>query len=261
MAEEIKKNKVYVNTYQGPFQNSDFLVVEYDDVIQAPELIFLHMLTSSKTDLSELFDMEYIYSFTKFTELIEWYIFRPNKELFTNIQPTEKCLDIAKTMFPSNDISESFTNFSEFFVEKTMDSSEIIDDILENSSLNFFKTFKIMMNSSTVKSKIVFSKYSPEFCKVISNKLTRLCGSDVTVQSCTDLSSLLKDEKVTNNSTFVFSNINHVNDVKETNLLEKSSIVLSEPYGYNYKDSKYKVDIEALFKDNIFKFNCFDNYN
>ena len=259
--DDVIKNKVFVNTFNGPFLNSDYLVIEYEDVLQAPELIFLANLISSKPEsVSLLFNMDNLYeSISQMPELIYWYINRPNKEVFTNIEPTELGFKIMESTFKSEDMTESFKNFSNYFVDSCI--CDTYNSILENADLNFMKTLYSIYHTEMIKKVIIFSKYSPNLCSLISRYLTKTIQKELTVISCTDLGSLLKSKGITNNSTFVFSDITYINTLKEVGLLDRSSILISEPYQYNYNGDEYKVNIDELQKEYLFKINFFDNYN
>ena len=75
-----------------------------------------------------------------------------------------------------------------------------------------------------------------------------------------DIQDVLIKNQVTSDTTFVFSNILHVIDLIQTNLINYSSIIIADEYFYNYNDEMEPIiNFEELFKNYIFKIDFFNN--
>ena len=75
-----------------------------------------------------------------------------------------------------------------------------------------------------------------------------------------DMQEVLIENKITSDTTFVFSNILHILNLIQTNLLNYSSIIIADEYFYNYNDEMEPIiNFEELFKDCIFKLDFFNN--
>ena len=74
-----------------------------------------------------------------------------------------------------------------------------------------------------------------------------------------DFETVLKENNITRNSSFVFSDINKIEKLNNAGLLPYSSILLGEYQGYNYDENGApKVDIDKLADNNIFKMYFFN---
>ena len=65
-------------------------------------------------------------------------------------------------------------------------------------------------------------------------------------------------------STYVFSDIEKVNDLVKMNRLNLSCVLIANGLRYNFMEndsSKLKVDLEELSKKYIFKYSFFDNFD
>ena len=77
-----------------------------------------------------------------------------------------------------------------------------------------------------------------------------------------DLVKVLKENEITSNSTFVFSDITKINSLKEAGILNLSSVIIADRYGYNYGgENEVVIDLEKYLSEDTFKLDFFDNLN
>lgn len=245
--ENKKSNKVIV-TYNSPFLNSDSLLVEYDDVLKSPFFIFLLSIKDNEAlkilfKLTELEDLD-------IDSLYEWYLNRKNKNIF-------KCLPLNDGILESyfdNDM-ETF----EIWCDKTL--YELIDQnpyfVEYDSDLNFMSSFHKLLSGSLVKKYYIYTRY---FSNAIKEDIERLFGERIKYVYG-NLEDIIKVNNITSNSTFIFSDIKNILSLKNANVLQYSSVIIADKYGYNYKDNKDIINIDDLLNSYTFKLDFFDNIN
>ena len=101
--------------------------------------------------------------------------------------------------------------------------------------------------------------YSNDYSERLKEEIVEEYGTNVKYVTG-KISEIIKEENITNNSTFVFSDIRNILELEEANVLGLSSVVVADRYGYNYQDEKNLiVDMERLSKENVFKLDFFNN--
>ena len=242
------KKKVIL-TYDAPFLNSDFMFIEYDDVIKCPFFVLLKLLQNNKS-LNEIMDTSEIDALS-LEELYEWYLSRQFKNIFLNLPLRD---GIFETYF--NDDEDLYIDWTENLLYHELDT--LTECVESNCILNFNIILKTIIGSSVV-SKIFV--YSDKFSESIKDDLIKTYGDKVKYVYG-DLTTVLQENKITANSTFVFSDVTKIKILKQLNLLNLASVVIADRYEYNYKNKNdLRVDLEELSKDNVFKLDKFDNIN
>lgn len=235
-------------TYDAPFLNSDCLFVEYDDVIESPFFILLNCLKDNE-GMRLIFDLSEISSMN-IEELYEWYIMRKEKNILLNLPLIDGVLEY----YFNNDED----NFKEWCESLLYDEIDNIDGLLEiKAEANFSTILKTLLSKNVVKKTYI---YSNKYSKNLEEELKEEFGSNIIYVSG-DIKKIIEDNNITNNSTFVFSDIMNVLKLKEAGILEYSSIIIADRYGYNYKNDSNDViiDIESLLSESVFKLDFFNN--
>ena len=242
-------NKKFV-TYDSPFLNSDALFVEFNDVLTSPFFIFIWQVHDNAY-INEIFNFD-SFKGKNVSEIYDWYIRRRHRNPLLDIPLRE---GVFEKIFRNN--KKEFINWTWEFLYKELDA---LPEIMQfNSTLNFFESLKIAAPQPMIKQTYVYSEYPSETIKTWLDKNYHLHVSYVSG----DLKEILKENNITYNSTFVFSDITKINILKEMDLLKFSSILLADKYDYNYKEdnSDYIINIDGYLKETSFKFDCFDNIN
>ena len=245
-----KNNKIFLAS-DTPFLNSDLLFVEYFDVLKSPYFVFLAASKDNEVlnqifDLSEFSDMSTV-------ELYEWYVKRKRFNVFHNLKIREEAY---VNMFHSND--KEVMDWIEDLAKTSIDS---IPNIVTDYELNFDHTLKHIKRDKKILKRIMI--YTPFYSESIYNDIAENYGNGIEYVYG-DLDDVLSDEenKITSNSTFVFSDVSKIYALKNNNLLEFSSVIIADKYGFNYNDyndDKVKYDLIELRKEILFKLDFFDN--
>lgn len=240
------QEKIAFTSYNSPFLNTDCLFIEYDDVIRSPSFMILQALLNTQA-LSDFFQFE-IFSSYDTDELFEWYYSRKYKNILWNIPLKQGILE---NTF-KNDVV-NFYKWCDVFINQETNS---YPEIFLKGHLNFYNILSIFAQQSMVKKIYVWSEFENN---AIRDDIDKSFGSKVSYVFGLNLQQLLVEHKISSNSTFVFSNINNITSIKDADLLNYSSIVLAEYFGYNYDKNKYNINIDKLREKYLFKFDTFDN--
>lgn len=236
-------------TYGSPFLNNDCLFIEFNDVLTSPFFILIFLLRDNGA-LNTLFNFDR-FKKAEADEIYEWYVNRRTINPIMSIPPRE---NVIRDYFDNS--LQNLNNWGWDFLYQELD---VIPDIMEvHSELNFAASLTMICEAGVTKNIYVYSEYE---ASAIRTWLSEKYGSHVTYITG-EMHEVLKKYKITSNSTFVFSDITKILTLKDVNLLNYSSVLIADRYGYNYtKDkSNYILDIERLIKEgNTFKFNCFNN--
>lgn len=241
--------KNVIITYDSTFLNSDAIFIEYDDVIKSPFFIYLDSIKNNEA-LKTIFDLSEI-SDLNFDELYEWYINRKNQNIF-------KCLKLQDGVlekFFNNDI-EIFNKWCETVLYESIDTNEYF--VKTDTELNFVDSLDMLLKVNIVNKYYIYTPIESKFIKEdiqkrFKNKITYVYG---------DLKEVLKNNNITANSTFIFSDVSKVLILDEIGLLNLSSIAIADRYGYNYKDSKnIIIDKNNISNKIVFKMDFFNNIN
>lgn len=253
MEETGKQNKIILST-EGVFMNSDALFIEYLDVIKSPFYIFLKMINSPKGKevLNKIFDLSEIDGKTD-DELYEWYIERDNQNIFKSFNMNEEC---------RNDIFHNDESEIESFCY-TMEEKELLDIpelVSQNAWLNFDLVLRNLIgdknNAGMVKKVYIWHPY---YVESIEKDIHERYGNFIQFVYG-DMQKVLIENKITSDTTFVFSNILHILNLIQTNLLNYSSIIIADEYFYNYNNEMEPIiNFEELLKNYIFKIDFFNN--
>lgn len=238
-------------SYPSPFLNTDCIFVEYIDILRSPMFSFLVSLDPEP--LKEIFDISPIEEKTV-EELYDWYVNRKERRFYQNLKIWE---DVLVNELESD--GSMYFSFIETMEQEHINqtSAMMTDELL----LNFGEVLSVFLSQSMMKKCFIYTEaYSPVIEKDIQTsfpKATYVYG---------DLVHVLKKEKITANSTFVFSDIEKILALKEADLLNYSSILIADGYGYNYIEEegnprKLVIDLPDLLSNYLFKIDFFNNIN
>ena len=108
---------------------------------------------------------------------------------------------------------------------------------------------RTFLNMSTVKNIYI---YSENYSKLIEEDVSSIHGKIKYVYG--DLKSVLEDNEIKSNTTFVFSDIEKINTLVELDILKFSTILMADQYRYNYDDDgELKVNVEKLADEYVYK--------
>lgn len=241
---EITENTILMRCDDFIFYNSKAVFVEYVDIIRSPYFSLLYLLSRSTTK-NPLFNTKEI-SGINIEELRDYYY---NKR--KNQNPLYDLLDFENGELPQN-IFEKVDMFTD---------REITNDVIRcTNELNFVNVIKNLMYSDSLIAKQVIIYY-PYDNPAIKRDVAELFGFNTDIEfRFGTLEEALKD--VPTDATYVFSDINNIQILKELNRLNLASILVPMEYGYNYvdpndKDSELLLDIESYMKEDVFKFDMF----
>jgi hypothetical protein len=231
------------------FLNCDSMFIEYNDVIKSPLFLFLNSIKDNQSlstifDLSEIMDLD-------IPALYEWYVNRKHHNIF-------KCLKLQDGVMEEyfeNSI-DVFNDWCEEIPYRSLDLSPYF--VETDTELNFVEILNTLLSigGSLVNKYYV---YTPIKVEKIQKDLIELFGDKI-VYVYGNLEDVLKENEVTSNSTFVFSDIQKILTLDKVGILNLSSIIIADRYAYNYKDEKTPIiDIDSLTKNSIFKLDFFNN--
>lgn len=241
---EVTENTILMRCDDFIFYNSKAVFVEYVDIIRSPYFSLLYLLSRSTTK-NPLFNTKEI-SGINIEELRDYYY---NKR--KNQNPLYDLLD-----FESGELPQNIFEKVDMFTDR-----EITDDVICcTNELNFVNVIKNLMYSDSLIAKQVIIYY-PYDNPAIKRDVAELFGFNTDIEfRFGTLEEALKD--VPTDATYVFSDINNIQILKELNRLNLASILVPMEYGYNYvdpndKDSELLLDIESYMKEDVFKFDMF----
>lgn len=253
--------KVFV-TYPTVFMNSECMFIEYDDVIKTPYFTYLYALLTNEA-ANEIFDFSELEDLS-LNELFQWYIDREERNVLRNLPVWNT---IWECLFHSN--QEEYDKWVDEFVFQNAinDNPEILNI---DTSLNFVKVLHALAKAKMVTHLYFYTEYKID---AIEEDVKELF-SDFTIHYVYgDLVTVLKENHIPNNSTFVFSDIDKIDALIEAERIGGSSILLSERFGYNYRPvekseeptdtEEDELEEELRFKESwgnyVFKFDTFNN--
>lgn len=245
-----KNNKIFL-ARDTPFLNSDLLFVEYFDVIKSP--LFILFSSAIENDaLNMIFDLSE-FKDKSVEELYEWYVKRKRVNLFHNLPIKE---DAYVDIFQSDD--DKLMEWIDEIIEGGLNN---IPELCNGYELNFQYTLHHINKDRKILKRVIV--YTPFYSETILKDLSTTFGDGVEYVYG-DIDSVLQSEKfnITSNSTFVFADAGNVYALENANLLDYSSILIADKYGYNYNnytDEFPKYDFLKLRKEHIFKLDFFNN--
>lgn len=241
---EITENTILMHCDDFIFYNSKAVFVEYIDIIRSPYFNLLYLLSKSTTK-NPIFNTTEIDGLS-IDELRDHYY---NKR--KNQNPLYDFIDFENGTLPQDILTKI-----DVFTDK-----EVTEDVLRYSNeLNFVNVIRNLMYSDSLIAKQVIIYY-PYDNPAVKRDIAELFGFSVDIEFRSGtLEQALTD--VPTDATYVFSDINHIQTLKELDRLNLASIIIPMEYGYNYvnpndKDSDLLLDITAYMEDDIFKFDMF----
>lgn len=243
---DFLENKVAFNIHNNYiFNNTKCLFCEFNDIIVPTWLCIInHILKTKPVSLLRILDVSEIIDYSE-EDLIKWYAFRKHRNALLDL----KREDI------SDDAVNAITNelFNEHFAYyNTFDSP-----VLMNYGYTLKRTIRA---ASNIIDKFVV--YVEQCNSEVDKFLTSIYGSKLSIRSG-DLVGALSD--ISSDSTFVFSDVRKINALKEADKLRKSSIIIADGYGYNYKSyngsiDDFVIDVNSLINEYDFTVSFFDNF-
>ena len=210
------------------FYNSDYIVIEYIDLIKSPYLILLNLIRQNPK-LKQILKIEQI-EFLDDASLYEWYI---------NIKHLYFFIDLNK--YPDLISNEQLYEI----LDDQLASTPIMHE--EAVLLPLTDMLKVLSKRRLVNDIIIYYPHNNDFAK---KDLEYSIGVEYTFMN--DFEEVLK--KCGANSTYFLSDINKINIMKEKGVLNFSSITLPIEYRYNKKNmEEMKIDLDELLKDHPFK--------
>ena len=246
-----KNNKVIL-TSNNIFDNAKCMFIEYNDVINSPYYVFLINMIRNNTGIS-------YFNFNQFNrksddlegDVFEWYINRKSINPFYQIglRPV-----VNELIGPGIDYEEKRESFlDQFLCESLIKNPDVFNS---EGYLNFTTSVDRILSINNLVNKVII--YSEIFYEGISNDIKSLYGSSVEYVTG-DLIEVLNKDNIPKDTTYVFSDINKVYALKDTNRLNNSAILIADKFGYNYNnDGKLILDLSLLGEDKYI-INTFDN--
>ena len=234
--------------YRGPdtfFYNSQCLFVEYHDVLAMPWFTML-LFTKNTDAFKRIFKIDEIEDYD-IAGLLEWYLYRKHRNVFKNIGAVNPDVEIP---------DEAFNEL----LRKAMAISDNLYNI--NTSLKFLSVLRLLLtDSSMIKQVIIYSENNEPMIETSLNKYFSKFGTKVRYVNGKFADVL---SSIPNDSTYVFSDIQKVNDLIKANKLNLSSLLIVGGLRYNYMEddqTRMKVDLEELSNNYVFKYDFIDNFD
>ena len=246
-----KKNKIILSQ-RNVFSNASCMFIEYNDVINAPYYTYiLSLIRTGKIDEyfnipidSKNIDFEY--------NLFKWYTNRKFINPFFSIGVKKSVNDIIRGL--GGNYEDSRAQFLNEYLFKSM--NDFPDIIRVGTHLNFAGTLKKIISIHNLVNKIIV--YCENYHEGIKDDLIELYGDNVTYVSG-DLIEILSSSDIPKDSTYVFSDVNKVYALKDTDRLNGAAILISDKFGYNYNNEDKLLLDTSLFMTDTFILNTFDN--
>ena len=215
------------------FYNSDYLVIEYMDMVKQPMLHLLNAIREivandpidEKFKLAEILKIDLLRSFQDTTQMVEFYLQRKHQNIFYDILTEEALaseLDVEDLL--QDQISSSYRFFSDAA-------------FLPASSVITYCKKKHLVNDVIV--------YYPYDAKYLEENINAVLGVSVKVMN--DFSEIVK--MAGSNSTYFLADYEKLRTLNELSKLRYSSVVL--PVEYRYNDNKIDDILEN--EKNVFK--------
>lgn len=213
------------------FLNSDYIVIEYIDLLKSPYFMLLSVLKSNEKfrGLLNLSGIEHLDN----AGLWEWYVNRKHQNFFADLVIQDKV-----DMEYLNQLLEDQISLSKEFYKRA-------------APLNLVSSLISMTQKEIAGGVIIYYPHNNSFAK---DDLARITGYDYTFMS--DFNEVM--EKAKENSTYFLSDIKKIWQMKEHGCLKFSSITLPIEYRYNKKNmTDFDIDFNELTKTDPFKLSYF----
>ena len=244
-------NKVILSS-KNVFNNSECIFVEYYDVINSPWYsLILNLIQTKSTD--DYFNFSFDSNTTNLrTKLFEWYINRKYINPFFSVGLKPIINELLRKQ--DGDYETNRALFLNRFLYDAMNKHPEVFN--EGGYLNFTHTLRKIISIKNLVNTIII--YSENYHDGMKKDIESLYDDNV-IYKTGDLIELLSSNDIPTDTTYVFSDVNKVYALKDTNRLNGSSILISDRFGYNYDiDNNLMID-GALLQDDVFIINTFDN--
>lgn len=212
------------------FYNSEYLFIEYNDIIKAPSIRLLQLCKLNPM-LRDIMDFSII-DLLNYEGLCEWYKYRKNRNPFKELM--------------YNNINISDDELDEILYCELNTDYRFFD---YSDELVFTKALNIIIRQKLVKNILI---YSEKECANIKTDINNLFGTHV-FYKYGEFKNII--ETIPNDTTFILSDINKVNIIKDNNKLNFSTIIIPNDYRYNKLNmNDFKIDFVELNKDYVFKY-------
>jgi hypothetical protein len=239
-----KPNKL-IYTNNKVFNNSKCMFIEYHDVLRSPYFLFLYYMKNIEV-FRKIFDFSPMGE--SIEENYEWYI---NREYFNPFMSLP--IEEGFTEKSFKDDTELAIWLNEFFNGEYINTNKAFDTT--RYELKFSNTLRAIINKKLLVDKFIV--YSEVVDEVLYKDVRENYGKDIVIVNG-DIEEVLKT--VPEDTTYVFSRLTRLLDLQDCNKLNFSSVLIADRYRYNYDDEgKFIINIEDLFKTNLFKIDFFDN--
>lgn len=241
MSEEGNKVLCGIDTL---FYNSQSLFIEAHDVLSLSWLTMIYYMKES-SELLRFFDMSELED-CDIGGVVEWYFTRKHQNLFMN--------------FPMRSGESLPESIGDNLVAQCMNITDAFYQI--NLPTAFLRTLDALLEEKGLVKKIyIWSKeyehgmeawVSQTYGK-FGNKVEYIHGP---------MESVLTT--IPNDSTYVFSNIEHLEQLRKSDKLALSAVLICNGYRYNYTlndKSKLKHDLEEMKSEIVFKGAFFENFD
>ena len=238
---------------QSVFSNTDNLFIEFNDVINS--YIFTMLISYSRQDEEDEFFELYQISGKPTVELYDWYLARNNQNALKDLGPSRKFnyekARTDKTMKSSE--KEIFEIFADDFLNAAIAENEKVID--ERSNTEFAWKAHEMFKLDIIKNKYV---YTPVYSKYVEKLLSEMYEDNIKYVYG-PLTDVIENEAISNNSTFIFSDIYKILALADSCILHNASVSVAN-YKYNLNENgEPKLDIDTLIKENgMFRLSFFN---
>ena len=239
--EETKGKKVFC-AQDTLFYNSKAMVIEYHDGIKnAWYNLFRAILTDVPKVLKSAFDFSMFQDMND-EELTYWFLSRKHQNFLMDLPIANENVKMTKEQF-------------DHCLNILMQTDEYLYKYAPK--LNLFDIIKMLYRTTGLIHKIIIftDEYEP-----FAEKDIKDCFEDMVEYRFGSMEEVLKN--VPNDSTFIFSNIDHILEMQRMRKLKYSSIIIPAGYDYNLNPEnpeEFKFDIYDLSEKELFKLNFFNN--
>lgn len=239
----MEKEKMKLRAYDGLFMNAKVLFVEYADIIRAPYLILMKILSESGLEnggLQEPFDISPIKGLSS-EDLVLWYYQRKDQNPLVDLIPKEKLSDVR------------LSDVDAFLQRQIEDHPEFVDVAFP---LNFMDVIgNLFLGENHMVDKVLI--YHPVDNPAIRADVERTFNGMPVEFVYGDFKEAIVDFKP-GTATYVFSDVTNIQVLADAGKLEQSSILVPAEYSYNFtEEGEWKIDFNAYMKDTIFKIDFF----
>lgn len=224
------------------FLNSECLFIEYNDLLGLPLFLFLYPLRRN-TRMMELFRLDKIQLLSN-EELFFWYLNRKNiNPLFDLLQPIVKFTPEELNTFVLKEIGNPDAMSLFVYPYDSLSINKFLERMIAEEFVSKIVIYYPTKNPN-MEMEIRGFFYDPK------GRIQFQYGSFKEVA-----------KELPTDTTFLLSDIMHVQELIEINHLEFSSIGIPYEYRYNFDDAgELKLPIQEFQKDILFKFNLFNAF-